>query len=90
MTRTVTLKELRPRLPKVVGDIDSRMERFIITKHGKPVVVMMSVDDYESFLETLSAYSDPKLMKKLKAAEEDLKHGRVKPLDKIEKELGVV
>jgi len=90
MTRTVTLKELRPRLPKIVDEIDSRMDRFIVTKRGKPLVLMMSIDDYESLLETLSVLSDPALVKRIKAAEKDVKKGRVKALDKLEKELGIV
>ena len=89
MTRTITLKELRPRLPKVIEDIDSRMDRFIVTKRGKPAALMMSIDDYESMLETLSVCMDRKLVKRLKAAEKEVKSGKVRSLDEIEKELGL-
>jgi len=90
MTKSITLKKLRPSLPRVVDEIDSKMDRFVITKRGKPVAMMMSIDDYESLLETLSILSDPKLMKRIKQAEKDIKNGNVKSLDKVEKELGIV
>ncbi len=90
MTRTITLKELRPRLPKVIEEIDSRMDRFIVTKRGKPAALMMSIDDYESMLETLSVCTDRKLVKRLKAAEREVKSGKGRSLDEIEKELGLV
>ena len=90
MTKSVTLKELRPRLPKIISEIDSKMDRFIITKRGKPIALVMSIDDYESLLETLDVLSDKKLMGKIKEAEADIKKGNVKSLDKIEKELGIV
>jgi PHD/YefM family antitoxin component YafN of YafNO toxin-antitoxin module len=61
-----------------------------VTKRGKPVALMMSVDDYESLLETLDILSNSKLIKKIKRAEADIKRGRIKTLDKIDKELGIV
>lgn len=90
MTKNMTLKNLRPKLPQVVKDIDSKMDRFIITKRGKPVAMMMSIDDYETLLETIDILSDTKLAKRIKQAEKDVKAGRVKSLEDIEKELGIV
>ena len=72
MTKNVTLKQLRPRLPEIVDAVDSKMDRFIVTKRGKPVAILMSVNDYESLLETLDILSDTKLMKRIKQAEEDV------------------
>ena len=90
MTKSITLKALRPKLPRVIDEIDSKMDRFIVTKRCKPVALMMSVDDYESLLETLDILSNSKLIKKIKRAEADIKRGRIKTLDKIDKELGIV
>lgn len=90
MTKIVTLKTLRPRLPRIIDEIDSKMDRFIITRRGKPVALMMAIDDYESILETLDILSNSKLAKRLKTAEIDVKKGRVKALARIEKDLGVV
>lgn len=90
MTKNVTLKALRPRLPKIIDDIDSKMDRFVITRRGKPVALMMSVDDYESLLETLDILGDRGLMKKIRKAETEIGKGNVKTLDKIDKELGIV
>ena len=89
MTKSVTLKMLRPRLPKIIDDIDSRMDRFIITKRGKPIALMMSIEDYESLLETIDVLSDTRLMKKIKKAEEEVRKGDVKMLNDIEKEIGL-
>ena len=90
MTKSVTLKALRPRLPKIIDEIDSKMDRFVITKRGKPVALMISIDDYESLLETLDILSNTHLVKNIKAAEADIAGGRIKTLEKIEKELGIV
>lgn len=88
MVNTVTLKELRPALPKVVNRIDGRLDRYVITKHGKPVVVMLSMDDYESLMETLDILADPKAMKGLHQGEEDIKKGKTRSWREIKKSLG--
>ena len=46
MINVVSLKELRPELPKVIDRIDNRLDRYLITKRGRPIAVMLSVDDY--------------------------------------------
>ena len=90
MVKNVTLKMLRPRLPKIIDEIDTKMDRFVITKRGKPVALMMSIDDYESLLETLDVLSDKGIMKRIKKAESEISKGSVKSLEAIERELGVV
>jgi len=89
MTKSVSLKKLRPKLPKIMEEIDSKMDRFIVTKRGKPIALIMSIDDYESLLETLDVLSDKKLMKRIKQAERDIKRGNVKTLEQVEKDLGI-
>jgi prevent-host-death family protein len=90
MTRNITLKELRPKLPKVIEEIDSKMDRFIVTKRGKPTAIMMSIDEYESLVETIEILQDPRTAKKIKSSVDDLAKGKVKPLEKIEREMGIV
>jgi prevent-host-death family protein len=90
MTKNVSLKALRPKLPKIIDEIDSKMDRFIITKRGRPVALMMSIEDYESLIETMDILSDKKLMKRIKAAETDVEKGYLTTLYDIEKELGIV
>ena len=90
MTKNITLKKLRPNLPKVIKEIDSKMTRFVVTKRGKPTALIMSIEDYESILETLDILSDSRLKKRIKAAEKDVEKGNIKALDEIDKELGVV
>jgi antitoxin YefM len=93
MTKNVTLKMLRPRLPKIIDEIDSKMDRFVITKRGKPIALMMSIEDYESLLETVDILSDKGLMKRIKQVERGVRKNSFKgfkKIEKIEKELGIV
>jgi antitoxin YefM len=87
MTKTVTLKELRPDLPKVVDSIDKKMDRYIVTRHGKPVVVMLSIDDYSSLMETLDILADPEARKGLQRGMKDLKQDRTRGWKEIKASL---
>ncbi len=87
MTNTLSLKELRPELPKVIEQIDSKLDRYVITKRGKPVVVMLSIDDYESLMETLDILADPETMKRIRKSEEDIKKGKFKSLEEIKRSI---
>ena len=87
MTRTITLKELRPGLPKVVEAIDKKWERYVVTRHGKPAIVMLSVQDYEALMETLDILADPAAVKSLKQGEEDLQKGRTRSWQEIKARL---
>ncbi len=89
MVYTMSLKKLRPELPRVIERIDKKLDRYVITRRGEPVAVMMSVDDYESLIETLDIVNDPVTMKRLKRAENDAKKGRVIPWAKAKKKLGL-
>ncbi|MDD3726091.1 MAG: type II toxin-antitoxin system Phd/YefM family antitoxin [Candidatus Ratteibacteria bacterium] len=83
MINNVTVKELRPELHNVIQNIDTKLERYIITKHGKPVAVMMSIDDYESLLETLEILSDKEAVKRIKRAKRQIKEGKTISIEEL-------
>ena len=87
MVTTVSLKELRPELPKVIARINGKLDRYVVTKRGKPVVVMLSIEDYESLMETLDILADPKAMADLRKGEEDIRKGRTRSWDDIKASL---
>ena len=81
MVNTITLKELRPDLPEIIKRIDSRLDRYVVTKRGKPIAVMISPDDYEGLLETVEILSDKETVKRIKLAKREVKEGRTVSLE---------
>lgn len=88
MVHTLSLKELRPRLPDVIARIDGRLDRYVVTKRGRPMAVMMSVDDYEALMETLDILADPHAMASLRRGEADTRKGRTRSWAEIKASLG--
>src|SRR5277367_2673536 len=88
MSRTISVKDLRPSLPAVMDLVEKRLERFIVTRRGKPVGVLLGVEDFEGLLETIDIMKDPALLKRLKRASAEVKAGKTRSLDEIRRSLG--
>ena len=87
MIATLSLKELRPDLPRVIEQVDRKLDRFVITKRGRPVAVLLSADDYESLMETLDILADPKASASLRRGETDIRSGRTRSWGDVRKSL---
>ncbi len=87
MIKTISLKELRPRLPRVADDIEKRMARYVVTRRGKPVMMLVSPDDYEGLIETIEIMSDKELVKRIEKAEKDIREGKTVPWEVVRKRL---
>ena len=87
MFHKINLKKLRLDLPKIIYTINSRLDRYIVTKREKPVVVMMSVDDYEGLMETLDILSDEETVKRIKRAEREIKQGKTISWEELKEKL---
>lgn len=83
MVNMITLKELRPELPAVIKDIDSKLDRYIVTRRGRPVAIMMSPDDYEGLLETIEILSDKESVRRIKQAKREIKEGKTISLEEL-------
>lgn len=87
MIHHITLKALRPNLPRVMEAIDKRLDRYVVTKRGRPVGVLMSPDDYEGLLETMDLLEDKAGLKRLLRAKREAKEGRTRGLEEIRRSL---
>jgi prevent-host-death family protein len=78
----VPLAEVRSRLSEVIERLERQHGRVVITKHGRPAAVLLSVEDLESLEETLEVMADPALVEALRQSEAELAAGRSEPLTK--------
>lgn len=62
MTRTVALAQARQDLSGIVDEVATTHERIILTRHGEPAAVVISVDDLEALEETLEILADHELV----------------------------
>jgi len=69
------LADVKNRLSEVVERLEREHGRVVITKHGRPAAVVLSIDDLEGLEETLHALSNPALMRRIKKAEAEITAG---------------
>jgi antitoxin YefM len=76
VVRTLPVTEARQTLPLLVSRMRRLMDRTIITRKGKPEAVLMSFEEYESWVETLELLSRPETVRGIREGLADLKAGR--------------
>jgi prevent-host-death family protein len=70
------LADAKNRLSEVVDRLEREHGRVVITKHGRPAAVMLSVEDLESLEETLEILSDAALMRSIRRPEREAASGK--------------
>lgn len=75
-TEHLPLADVKNRLSEVIERLEREHGRVIVTKHGRPAAVMLSLEDLESLEETLEILSDPKLLDDVRKGDRDVKAGR--------------
>ena len=80
---TAPLTDVRSNLSEIVDEIDRTGTQCVITKHGRPVAVIVSSDEYESLVETLNILSDDDTMTAIAQGEAEFAAGEFIRLDEI-------
>ena len=76
MTMNVApLTEVRDRLREVVDEVVETGDSYMITRHGRPLAVVLAHEDYESLIETLNILSDDDTMAAIAEGEAELDDG---------------
>ena len=65
MAKTLSLSEVKTRLPELVAGVQELEEEVIVTKNGRPAAILINVNEYTRLKETLDVLSDPGLMSQI-------------------------
>ena len=70
---TISVSEAKMKLSAIVNSIKETDEEVVITKNGRPVAVLVSPDEFESWRETMTIRFDANFMEEIKSGLESLK-----------------
>lgn len=59
---TEALRTVKDRFSEYVDRVEREHERVVVTKNGRPAVVLISTEDLDSLEETIAVLSDPETM----------------------------
>ena len=87
MPKFLTITETRKQLLNLPEQLTD--EPVIITKHGKPAMVALGYEQFESIMETLDVLSDPELVNILRQSLAQADRGETVALDDAIARLGL-
>jgi prevent-host-death family protein len=64
--RSVSVSEAKAKLASLVRRVREKSEIAVLTHHGVPSAVLLSIDQYQGFIETAEILSDRKAMRSLR------------------------
>ena len=74
--KVLPLSEVKMKLSQLVEEVSSLDEEITITRDGKPVAIIVSPDEFDSWKETLAIRADAELMAEICRGLEDIKKKR--------------
>lgn len=76
MARVLPLSEAKAHLSRLVGELENEEEELVITRNGRPVAVLMSAEEFQSWQETREIARDRSLMREIKRGLRQLERDR--------------
>ncbi|NET61980.1 MAG: type II toxin-antitoxin system Phd/YefM family antitoxin [Symploca sp. SIO2E6] len=86
MTKYLTITEAQQQLPELPDEL--AWEPAIITKDGQPVIIALSLQQFESLLETVEILGDREFMAQLQEGIQQADSGETITLEQLKVELG--
>ena len=84
VSEQMPLADVKNRLSEVVDRLEREHGRVVITKHGHPAAVVISVDDLESLEETLDIMDSAGLLADIRDSLAEMRNGSPEVLTKDE------
>ncbi|MBM4466172.1 MAG: type II toxin-antitoxin system Phd/YefM family antitoxin [Chloroflexi bacterium] len=85
MTRMIGLKQAKMDFEQLTEEIWRSKDRLLIERDGLPIVVLISIDDFEDLMETVGELSDPEYLASIREARAEYKRGEVDTLEDLYK-----
>ena len=89
MTKTIPLVEAKKNLSAIINDVESKYDRFTITKNGLSKAVIMSSEEYEGLLETIDILSKREEREAIRKAKKEVKEKDAISLDEAKPRLAL-
>lgn len=84
---TLPISQARSKIFDIAEEVQKPDSYFVLTEKGRPKVVILSAEEFDSMLETLDILSDPHALQDIKKAEEEYRRGEYVTLDEFRKQL---
>lgn len=80
---TISSTEARQNFAEVIENVSNAGVRYTLTVNGKPKVIIVNAEEYDSWAETMDILSDPRMINKVRRAEKQLDRGEAVTLEEL-------
>ena len=87
MTTILPLNDVKTRFSALADEVAATHDRIIVTRNGKPHVMLIAVDDFESLQMTREILSEPGAVADIRLAEKDIADGNYHSVDDLRRVL---
>ncbi len=77
MLEAISITEARKGLLHLIDWADGEPYRFMVTRHGKPVAVVISYEEYSRMVETLKLIEDRELAREIRQGSAEAEQGKL-------------
>jgi len=84
----VPVGDARDHFSELIAEVERTHERVTVTRHGRPVAVLLSPQDLESLEETLDILSQPGALEEIRESATDVAAGRTVSIEEFRAEFG--
>ncbi|MEX2599796.1 MAG: type II toxin-antitoxin system Phd/YefM family antitoxin [Dehalococcoidia bacterium] len=87
-TEEITMVDVRRDLTKLPERLEAHPATVAVTRRGKPVLAIMTWDDYEAIMETLAVLNDEDAVAQLRRSIQEVREGKTIPWEEAKARLG--
>ena len=87
-TKELTTVDARRELTKLPEKLGANPATVAVTRRGKPVLAIMTWEDYQAIMETLEILNDDKAVEQLRHSIKEVKEGKQIPWQEAKARLG--
>jgi len=87
MEKRIDILDLPPDVRELVGECELTGRRTLFTRNGRPVVALVSHDEFLALRETIDIANDSVLREQIAQADEEARRGMVMEVEDLERSL---
>lgn len=76
MTKVINAFKARQNFGQLLEEARFRGDRFLVERSGKPMVVMVGIEEWENIVETLAELKDKEYLQSIKQARKEIALGK--------------
>ena|ERR1700722_15320645 len=77
------LNDVKTRFSAIADEVAATHDRVIVTRNGRPHVMVISVDDFESLQMTRELVAEPDVVRDILAADREISEGHYHTLEEL-------